>query len=204
MPDTMNLNIADITGDYDYIPSAAQAGEPQWQASAVLSTQPIGSTAQASGDTPPINSAQAAVSTAKATFVIVPACPFTSVTSIHPFWAIRRMPASALLAETTTESTECGADKSFNCTMIQFIVNVSVCGACDIHGMMDVRRVALVGITTHRHISKGSELLMQTAEPTPRDTAGPASKRQRCWQPRTWDRGAIVRLHPRQQITNPQ
>ena len=88
------------------------------------------------------------------------------------------MPASALAAENGIAVKKGLPQKSFNCRLEQFMVNVSVGGTCDKHWMSDIRRVTLWAITNTENIIRGSELLLQI--PEPKQQTEPESKRQKC------------------------
>ena len=82
------------------------------------------------------------------------------------------MPASAHAAETASALKKGTVVPTFNC---------SVGGTCNTQGVLDTCRCTFLGLTNTENIIKGTELIMQVAEPKRKDgTDEPASKRQKC------------------------
>ena len=145
----------------------------------------------------PSNSAQAAASTAEQTFALMPDIngpewvgeegqqdvgkwTFEPDTAMHPFWAVRRIPASTLAAQTGNALRAGRPPQFFNCTLKEISVTVTAGGTIGTTGVLDRRRCTLCGITNTENILKGAELLMQVREPLRSDgSAELSSKRQK-------------------------
>ena len=90
------------------------------------------------------------------------------------------MPASLQAAETATALNKGDTVPQFNCKLEKFVVNVRVGGTCGTHAVSNTSRCTFWGITNTENIMKGSELLLQIAEPKRKDgTDEAASKRQK-------------------------
>ena len=155
---------------------------------------------QASGGKQPDTSAQAAVSIASRQFMVMPefAIPefkepdpsendagegewvMKQETSLHPFWAVRRMTGSALALEIGTAMKKGNTPPRLNCTLKPFYVNVTTGADFGAKVVSDIRRCTVVGIINHEHILKDSELLLNIPEPKLADDCiEPAKKRQK-------------------------
>ena len=105
---------------------------------------------------------------------------FRPDTSLHSFWAVRRLTARALAAENAAALKRGGTAKPFNCKLTEFRLNVSVGGTFGTQYALDARRCTFWGITNSDNIVKGSELLLQIADPTPNGgTYEPGCKRRK-------------------------
>ena len=190
--DIVMVPVDDIHKVYDHEQVTAQADGQVRQAPAVLSTQPtdsaeVGSGAaagiatQAFGVTQPHNATQATESVAARQFMLMP--EFTAPewskrhggaeynwtckqdTTLHPFWAVRRISGSVLTKEIDDAMRNDTDAPKFNCKLKPFVVDVTTGAVFDATAMMDIRRCTLAGITNYDHITKGSELLMRIPEP---------------------------------------
>ena len=211
--DTVRVAISDIPATYERKPSTAPAGEAPSQAPRAIgtrhadntadgSTTAAGSAPQASVATQSNDSAQAATPYLTQTFFLLP--EFTAPewvdaqqqpevngwrwmhepdVSMHPFWAVRRLSPSALALQNVSAVKKGTVAPQFNLEFKEFIVNVTVGGTCDTTAFTDIRRCTVLALTNSENIIKGSELLLQVAEPKREHRGlqlGPANKRQKC------------------------
>jgi len=207
-PVTKKVHINDIVAKYRPNPVTAQAGEPVLQAPATLSAPPVGNTAygnatsagiapRASDATQPNRPTDADLARTTRTFMLLPefnapqwlgttnqsdVCMWTfrPDTSLHSFWAVRRLTASALAAENEAVLKKGGTAKTFNCRLTEFCLNLTVSGTIGEQSTIDTRMCTFWGITNSATIVKGSELLLQIADPTPNGgTYEPGCKRRK-------------------------
>ena len=168
--------------------TTAQAEEKIYQAPAALSTRPVPSPAVLS------NSANAAASTAVAKLFVMPENSTVQWdggedkqgagkwiidrdTSLHPFWAVRRITASTLAMEHSANMKKGIPVQRFNCALKDIHVNQNVGSTIGDTARLDRRQCTLCAIYNTEHILKGTELLLNIPEPVVSDDkAEPPSK----------------------------
>ena len=156
--------------------TTAQAEEKIYQAPAAFSTRPVPSPAVLG------NSAKAAASTAVAKLFVMPENSTVQWdggedkqgggkwiidrdTSLHAFWAVRRITASNLAMEHAANMKKGLPTSSFNCALKDIHVNQNVGSTIGDKARLDRRTCTLCGIYNTEHIIKGTELLMNIPEP---------------------------------------
>ena len=182
--ETIKVDIVDVPAQYDHKPATQPKGTPVEH-----QTTPTGQPANTgnTGDAELVHTALAAPEhKAKKTFVIVPetAMPewvtaahpplvdgrwaFKEGSSLHPYWAVRRLPASGLALLNGKTLKAGGVAKTFNLKYVDVSNYVTVSGTIGTTGLNDGRKCTCKAITNYKHIIKGTELILRVAE-TDRD-----------------------------------
>ena len=109
---------------------------------------------------------------------------FTEETSMHPFWAVRRLGKHALTHQNAAAQMRAAKDKraappklNFNCGFVDVTSYQNIAGIIDKTNIYDQRRVVFPQIVNTHDIAAGEELLIQTPDPPNHEIVDPPNKK---------------------------
>ena len=112
---------------------------------------------------------------------LAPKWVYKQDTTMHPFWAVRRLPSSKLGMPSSQLVNEGETAKRFNMEYTDLSFYVSVGGTVGNFALLDRSKCTFQGICNSQHIIAGSELVLEGPETTAceQNSGEPAGKKQR-------------------------